>query len=212
MTDQRSDLFSRLAVQIIFCFRSRFYDFEKPVGQEQGRAVYASVYGFTSDRVSEMDAASRHGNWTNPSFGLSELMTNSVFVLGSTNKNLERIPALAATPDSSVSGLEPKSESNDNHFGSERRHHLQLSTLVPTKSPILQSLTKKPNGAGDPSVSLSGNRILQQFDHSDIDSDAGSAEPILGFGSTVVEINVHSDSLTPPRDSPKGASPRDQKY
>jgi hypothetical protein len=153
------------------------------VGQEQGRAVYASDYGFTSDRVSELDAASRHGNhWTNAAaFGLSDFMNpSSVFVRRSRTGNSSGsgdgkpssdLPALASTPDSSSlhsdSSL-PGQPSNDGEVlvGSERRHHLQLTTLSRPADPLL--------------INPHRERLFQRFQEDEEDSSAAS------------------DSLTPP--------------
>lgn len=138
LTDQRSDFLARFVVQLIFLSRSHFYDFEKPVGQEQGRAVYASDYGFTSDRVSELDGASRHGTWTTGRMALSDLMNNSMYLLRPRENKSSNLPALASTPENS----QPIDSSNkpdeaDNLMGSERRHHLQLSTLNRPSDPLI---------------------------------------------------------------------------
>jgi hypothetical protein len=139
LTNQRSDFLARFAVQVIFLCRGRFYDYEKPVGHEQGRAVYASDYGFTSDRVSELDAASRHGGaWGPGTFGLTELMSNGVFVLRSNGNKSSVLPALADTPDSvqPIDSDHKPPEDNEHRIGSERRHHLQLSTLNRPSDPL----------------------------------------------------------------------------
>lgn len=147
LTDQRSDFLARFAVRLIFLSRNHFFDFEKPVGQEQGRAVYALDYGFTSDRVSELDGASRHGTWATGRMALSDLMNNSMYLLRPRDSKPGTLPALASTPENSQPlDNSNKAEEVDNLMGSERRHHLQLSMLnrpSPSDPLILNSQREK---------------------------------------------------------------------
>lgn len=233
LTDQRSDFISRLAIQIIFLFRGRFYDFEKSVGQEQGKAIYASVYGFTSDRVSEMDAASHHGNWTESAYRLSELVTNHVFVLGSrqnpsssssisssSSSSLQSysLPASAATPDTTPSVDSSHTEQKEEYIGSERRHHIQLSSLSQSINPILNSIT-----SNNSYKSISGDQLFKEFhensiipqptDSNSIKNSLTSSLPLQPSSSSSSSSSTssssssirHSSSLPLPPSSPSPA-------
>ena len=79
LAEDRTDWISRCILQVIFFFKDRFYDFEKALGQEQGLAIHASRYGFTSDVMSEGDE-SGHGV-INRTFGVNSLLNSGVFVL-----------------------------------------------------------------------------------------------------------------------------------
>jgi hypothetical protein len=195
LTDQRSDFLARFAVQLIFLSRSRFYDFEKPVGQEQGRAVYASDYGFTSDRVSELDAASRHGNWTHATFGLSDFMNpSSVFIRrtngtgGGNSKPSSDLPALASTPDSSSlpsdSSLSAQPQDVDSLVGSERRHHVQLTTLSRPPDPLLLNPHRE--------------RLFQRFQEEDSTS-SDTLTPPLPLGTSPPPARLFATSPSPTR-------------
>jgi GNAT superfamily N-acetyltransferase len=56
-SEHRSDYITFLMLQIIFCFRNRFFDYEKPLGQESGIAIHSSKYGFTSDVSTHPDSS-----------------------------------------------------------------------------------------------------------------------------------------------------------
>lgn len=221
LSNQRSDFISRLAIQIIFLFRGRFYDFEKSVGQEQGRAIYASVYGFTSDRVSEMDAASNHGNWTQSAYRLSELVTNQVFVLASRQNSLSQpLPASAATPDTTPSIDSPNTIQKEEFIGSERRHHVQLSSSLSSQStsPLLNSLNSHNFRT------VSGDQLFKEFPENslipqptDTIKNDSITEPISLTSSNsslnpTSVLNSTSNSLTSPQTSPRITTHRNLQY
>lgn len=54
-TDLKVDIVSYMLLQVIFCCKNRFFDWEKSLGQEKGLSITSNKYGFTSDRVSESD-------------------------------------------------------------------------------------------------------------------------------------------------------------
>lgn len=66
-SEYKTDYASYLLLQIIFCFSNRFFDFEKSIGQESGRAIQSSRFGFVSEHVMggsshKYDAAAGRGN------------------------------------------------------------------------------------------------------------------------------------------------------
>lgn len=109
-----------------------------------------------------MDAASSHGNWTQSAYRLSELVTNQVFVLASRQNSISQtLPASAATPDTTQSVDSSNTEQQKEEFiGSERRHHVQLSSLSQSTSPLLNSLTSHSY------KSVSGDQLFKEFSES----------------------------------------------
>jgi hypothetical protein len=55
MAPYRRDCVSNCLLRVIFLFKDRFFDFEKALGQDQGLAIHASRYGFTSDAIAKKD-------------------------------------------------------------------------------------------------------------------------------------------------------------
>ena len=82
-TDDRIDIVSYFIVQTTFCWKNRFYDYEKSLGVSTGLAIRSAKYGFTSDLVSDHDSssgdlmASVHGLFS----GVGSLSINRGFLM-----------------------------------------------------------------------------------------------------------------------------------
>jgi len=59
VTRNSTDIFSICWFYLLFGTKKGFYEMEKPLGQEQGFAVYSNFFGFTAQKL---DSLSRHGS------------------------------------------------------------------------------------------------------------------------------------------------------
>lgn len=84
-------------VQTSFCWKNRFYDFEKSLGQSKGLAIRSAKYGFTSDLVSDQGSTgdlmtSVHGLFS----GVGSLSMNRGFLMTRGGGGVSAVPSSMA--------------------------------------------------------------------------------------------------------------------
>eukprot|EP01041_Mallomonas_annulata_P002847 gene2847-5600_t len=73
---QYTDVFSRCCFYLLFGTKKGYYIMEKPLGQDQGVAVYSNLFGFQSHRLDTM--TSRHDGSLHSAFGLLNSTTRDM--------------------------------------------------------------------------------------------------------------------------------------
>lgn len=101
-TDHRTDIVSYFIVQTIFCWKNRFYDYEKALGQTKGLAIRSAKYGFTSDLLSDSSSngdlmASVHGLFS----GVGSLTMSRGFLM---RRGGTSIPSVSGDTEGSEGG------------------------------------------------------------------------------------------------------------
>lgn len=164
------DIVSYILLQIIFCFKNRFFDWEKSLGQEKGLSITSNKYGFTSDRVSESDdLASMNASVHKTALGLlaagRDVMT-STFVRSSGIRKSNNVSSSDA------------SSPNKGHDSKEKERRTRYSTSSQNKTTKMNVLEMiLPNKLS----SFHSSQIPDDSGHNDIDT---SSKGLLGSGSS----------------------------
>jgi hypothetical protein len=145
-TDDRTDVVSYFIVQTIFCWKNRFYDYEKALGQSKGLAIRSAKYGFTSDLISDNNSSngdlmsSMHGLFS----GVGSLTMNRGFLM---RRGGASIPSSSGDTEGSEAG-------GGDHFVRSSHGLLgahELSDVVTRSS--------RPGGTGSKGIAASPSAV-----------------------------------------------------
>ena len=175
-TDQKVDIVSYILLQLIFCFKNRFFDWEKSLGQEKGLAITSNKYGFTSDRVSESDDfasmnASMHA-------GAMELLAAGKNAVANTFVTSRRQTASSSQQANGGDNAPKEKERRTKYKASDKKKTTKMNVLemiIPNKMSSFHSSQIPDNSSHSVDLDTSSKGLLGDYKPSEKEERAPSA-------------------------------------
>lgn len=186
--DDRTDIVSYFIVQTTFCWKNRFYDYEKSLGVSKGLAIRSAKYGFTSDLVSDHDSNSGDLSTSVRGFfsGVGSLTINRGFLM----RRGGAIPSSTGESSSEMDDVESSTLSSHGLLaGRGANSSVVVGSRAPTFPPLSASLDGANRGPLIGLVTLHGHPVSSTI------AESEAAE--VKTGDVAQQHTVSGDQKTP---------------